>query len=163
MPHVLVVDDYPGICPVVQMALEALGDFRVSSALTADEALPILDRDRPDLIILDAVMPGMRSIDLAADAAARAIPLILMTGEEVASEGLTGVGWRHLDKPFRLDTLLAEVRATLAAVEQNLAMVRNSLGRLRRMQEEHHRAYDLLRESWMRSRAARARRQGDKT
>ena len=60
MPHVLVVDDYPGICPVVQMALETLGDFRVSTALTADEALPILDRDQPDLIILDAVMPGMR-------------------------------------------------------------------------------------------------------
>ncbi len=41
MPHVLVVDDYSALCALLQMALEESG-YRVSSAVTAGEALPLL-------------------------------------------------------------------------------------------------------------------------
>ncbi len=131
MPHILVVDDFPGICPVLQEALEKLAECRVSAASASGEALKVLDRDRPDLVVVDALLPGMSGIELAAEAARRGIPAILMTGEAQASEELTASGWRHLHKPFRVDTLLAEVHATLAETEQNLDMIRASLTRLR--------------------------------
>lgn len=158
MPHVLVIDDYPGICPVLQTALESLALCRVSAASTCDEALPVLDRDRPDLVVLDALMPGMPSIALAAAASRRGIPVILMTGEARVSEELTANGWRHLKKPFRMDALLAEVRTVLAEAGQNLAMVRAALQRLCETQDAHHQAFNRLRESLLRSQAAHKER-----
>jgi CheY-like chemotaxis protein len=153
MPHVLVVDDYPGVCPVLQHALESLPDYRVSAAVSSDEVLPLLDRDPPDLIVLDALMPGMSGIELAADASQRGIPVILMTGEAQASEELTASGWRHLQKPFRVDALLAEVHAVLAEAEQTVAMVQASLQRLRETHDEHHRVFSRLRQALLQSQA----------
>src|SRR5260221_9789295 len=152
MPHVLVVDDYSALCALLQIAMEESG-YRVSSAVTAGEALPLVDSDRPDVIVLDAVMPGRSGIELAADVSQRGIPVILMTGESCASQRLAACGWRHLHKPFRLDELRAEVRAVLAKAEHNLEMVRASLQRLR---DTHH--FDPLRVSLLRSRDAREQR-----
>jgi CheY-like chemotaxis protein len=64
--HILVIDDQPDICAIVQLGLEELGHYRVSVARTGDQALPLLDGDRPDLVLLDALLPGMTGIDLDA-------------------------------------------------------------------------------------------------
>ncbi len=158
MPHVLVVDDFPGICPVLQQALETLPDCRVSAASSGEEAIPLLGRDRPDLVILDALLPGITGLDLADDASQRGIPVILMTGDGNASEALDDSGWHHLHKPFRIDALLAEVRSVLAQAQQNVAMVQASLQRLRETCDRHHQAFNQLHETLLRSQAARAQR-----
>ena len=162
MPHVLVVDDYPGICPVLQQALEGLPECRVSAVSASADAVQVLQADAPDLVILDALLPGISGIELAADASQRGIPVILMTGDGEVSDGLRAADWRHLQKPFRCDTLVAEVRAVLAQARQNLAMVRASLERLKATQDSHHQAFNRLRETLLMSRAAHARCQQDR-
>ena len=59
MSHILVVDDDIHIGNLLQEALEAEG-FRVSRAYSGTEAVLALDRERPDLILLDLMLPGHR-------------------------------------------------------------------------------------------------------
>ena len=58
MSHILVVDDDIHIGNLLQEALEAEG-FRVSRAYSGTEAVLALDRERPDLILLDLMLPGL--------------------------------------------------------------------------------------------------------
>jgi DNA-binding NtrC family response regulator len=136
MQHVLVVDDRPDICAVVQAALEENGDYRVSAATDVPDALSSLERDTPDLVILDAVMPGCYGFLLASDVSARGIPILMMTGEPVMNEALDRVGWSHLRKPFRLDHLLSETRQALQEAEENLRVTRAALRKMARATSE---------------------------
>jgi DNA-binding response OmpR family regulator len=136
MRHILVVDDQPDIRTVVEVALAELGHYRVSTARTGDEALPVLDRDRPDLVLLDAVMPGMPAMEFALHATQRDIPLIMMSGNPAMGATLDQLGWAYLHKPFRLGHLLAECAATIARHKENLVTVRASLRRVLDNREE---------------------------
>jgi DNA-binding NtrC family response regulator len=157
MRHVLVVDDRPDICAVLQMALEESGVYRVSAATEIGEALSFLDRDRPDLLILDAVIPGYQGFRLAADAVERDVPIVMMTGEPVMDELLEELGWSHLRKPFRLPQLLAETQRTLLESEENLLMIRASLQRVAGTTGDLKRVLEEIREASRRARAAVAR------
>lgn len=163
MHHVLVVDDRPDICEIVQMALQESGAYRVSAATEIREALSFLDRDPPDLLILDAVMPGRQGFRLATDAAERGIPIMMMTGEPVMNEMLDELGWSHLRKPFRLPELLAETRRILLEATENLGMVRASLQKMSRTTGELNAVLGDLRELRRRAQLSldRSRRQGD--
>jgi DNA-binding response OmpR family regulator len=130
MPYILVIDDQPAIRTVVQTALEEEGAFRVSLASTGGDALARFDSDTPDLIVLDLVMPGMHGLEIAAHASARGIPVVLMTGEPAMTAVLEGSGCPHLQKPFRMEQLLAEVRAALDDAPGNRRAVRLALQRL---------------------------------
>lgn len=130
MQHVLFVDNQPELRVLVQGALEAGGDYRVSCAASGDQALPVLDRDRPHLVVLDAVIPGIPGIELAAHATQRGIPIIVTTAEPDIDARLLRLGWPHLRKPFSLDLLLVECDAAIAETQENLRVVRTSLQRL---------------------------------
>ena len=130
MSYVLVIDDQPAIRTVVQAALEDDGAFRVSGASTADDALACFDSDAPDLIVLDLVMPGMHGLELAAHACARGIPVVLMTGEPAMTATLESLVCPHLQKPFRMEQLLAEARAAIEDAAANRRAVRQALHRL---------------------------------
>src|SRR4051794_41883218 len=56
--HILVVDDIPENVRLVQAVIVPRG-YRVVSATSAEEALELVEREKPDLILLDVVMPGM--------------------------------------------------------------------------------------------------------
>ena len=145
------------------MALEDSGAYRVSAATEVCEALSFLDRDPPDLLILDAVMPGRYGFRLAEDAVARGIPIMLMTGEPVMNDVLDELGWSHLRKPFHLPELLAETRRTLREAEENLCMVRRSLQKMSRTTGELKLLEGDFRELRRRAQLSldRSRRQGD--
>jgi two-component system, OmpR family, response regulator MtrA len=130
MSYVLVIDDQPAIRSVVQTALEEDCAFRVNVASTGDDALAGFDSDTPDLIVLDLVMPGMHGLELAAHACARGIAVVLMTGEPSMAATLEGLACPHLHKPFRMEQLLAEVRAARAESAANIRAVRLALQRL---------------------------------
>ena len=130
MQHILVVDDQPDVRSVVQLGLEEIGHYRVSAVGTGDQALRLFESDRPDAVILDAVLPGMSGIELAAHAVLRDIPVLVITGEPTTDERLRRAGWPHLRKPFHIDELLAQVRATIAQARENNLMIRASLERL---------------------------------
>jgi len=116
----LIVDDDPD-------ALTLLGAFAASegyashAAASGEQALLLLDTVRPDIILLDAVMPGLNGFDSCRRIKAREgsahIPVIFMTGlseTEHVLQGLAAGGVDYVTKPLVLDELAARIRVHLA-------------------------------------------------
>ena len=114
--HVLVVDDEKRIREVVDYALKKDG-FRVSEAADAEQALLLLEREMPDLIVLDVMLPGIDGLELCRKIRARAaVPVLFLSarGDEVDRiVGLELGGDDYLSKPFSPRELVARVRAVL--------------------------------------------------
>jgi DNA-binding response OmpR family regulator len=130
MARVLVVDSQPQLCAVVQRALENTGKYRVSCAFDGDEGAARLEHDRPHLVILDAILPGMPGIELAAEVTERGIPVIVTTNEAELDRRLLRLGWPYLRKPFPERELLAKCRATMAKAQESRRVIAGSLQRL---------------------------------
>jgi len=120
--RVLYVDDEPDIREVGAMALEIDGSIEVTPASSGPEALELLQSGlRPDVILLDVMMPGMDGPAVLAELQKRPelakIPVIFITARAQAHElarfvslGAIGV----ITKPFDPMTLSIELRAVLA-------------------------------------------------
>ena len=115
MRTILIVDDEPIIRELLGHILEDAG-YHVRLAAHGGEALDLLNKERPDLIIADVMMPVLDGVELCrrlkGDAATQEIPIILM------SAAARHVVWdagadAFLDKPFDLETLVALVRQQL--------------------------------------------------
>jgi DNA-binding response OmpR family regulator len=118
--RVLVVDDDAELVESVRAALLTRG-YDVSVAGDGTEALAQIECVRPDLMLLDLVMPrrsGINVLDRMVRGAIRHTPVIMMTGtDEVKhreSAALRGVSV-FLSKPFPIEELLAEVETMLEA------------------------------------------------
>ncbi len=116
---ILIVDDEPAIRQMLGFALAGAG-FAFSEAADVEQALAAMQRKRPDLILLDWMLPGISGIDLARrlkrDADTREIPIIMLTarGEEPDKiRGLEVGADDYVTKPFSTRELLARVQAVL--------------------------------------------------
>src|SRR5262245_56287008 len=87
---ILYVDDEPDIREVVQMSLSLLGDVEVQVCESGEEALVLLPQLRPDLVLLDVMMPRMDGpttlTRMRADPAIAHIPVIFMTAKALPQE-----------------------------------------------------------------------------
>ncbi len=113
MSHILVVDDDIHIGNLLQEALEAEG-FRVSRAYSGTEAVLALDRERPDLILLDLMLPGLSGEQVLPRLAG--VPVIVVSARaDVDSKTalLLGGAADYVTKPFVLRELLARVAVRL--------------------------------------------------
>ena len=116
---VLVVDDHPETLRMVLDALES-ADMTVLVATCGKQALEQVGRLAPDLILLDAVMPGMDGFETCRSlktGPAADVPVIFMTGldeTEHVVRGLEAGGTDYLTKPIAPDELIARVRVHLA-------------------------------------------------
>ena len=117
---VLLVDDSPESLSFLTEALEESG-YSVLIATSGASALSIADRITPDLILLDAVMPGMDGFEtcqrLKAHGAVAQVPVIFMTGlteTEHVVRALGAGGVDYLTKPINVDELRARIRVHLA-------------------------------------------------
>ena len=117
---VLLVDDSPEALGFLTDALEQSG-FSVLIATSGQAALSIVDRISPDLILLDAVMPGMDGFEtcrrLKADPVVAQVPVIFMTGlteTEHVVHALDSGGVDYLTKPINIDELRARIRVHLS-------------------------------------------------
>lgn len=117
---VLLVDDSPDALGFLTEALEASG-YSVLIATSGHAALSIVARISPDLILLDAVMPGMDGFEackaLKADPAVAQVPVIFMTGlteTEHVVKALESGGVDYLTKPINIDELRARIRVHLS-------------------------------------------------
>lgn len=116
---VLVVDDHPD---TLQLLIDALEDAGVTVLIATDgrRALAQITHLLPDLILLDAVMPGMDGFDTCRalkSGIAAEVPVIFMTGlgeTEHVVMGLEAGGIDYLTKPIAPDELLARMRVHLA-------------------------------------------------
>ncbi len=119
--RVMLVEDEPSIRRMCQVALERVGKWQVFAVSSGQEALERAPVDRPDVILLDVMMPGMDGLTtlerLRSDDETKHIPVILLTARAQAHEvteyrklGADGV----IRKPFDPMKLPDEVRRILA-------------------------------------------------
>jgi two-component system alkaline phosphatase synthesis response regulator PhoP len=117
---ILVVDDEAKIVQLARDYLEASG-FTVSSSLRGQEALAIVRRDKPDLVILDLGLPDLDGLDVArALRRDSSIPIVMLTARGAESDKLVGLELGaddYLTKPFSPKELVARVRAVLRRTE----------------------------------------------
>lgn len=116
-PRVLVVDDEPNIVDVISMALRFQG-FEVAAAHTGGEAIAQVATFRPDLMLLDVMLPDMEGFDVARRLGSQrgAVPIIFLTARDATEDkvrGLTTGGDDYVTKPFSLEELVARVRTVL--------------------------------------------------
>lgn len=118
---VLLVDDEDDIRKIAKMSLDLVGHFETAAVASAREAIELAKRERPDLILMDMMMPGMDGL-AALDEMRRtpeldAVPVMFLTAKVQRHEvehylacGAVGV----IQKPFDPMTLPTEIRRLLA-------------------------------------------------
>lgn len=113
---ILVVDDSATDTMLITAPLRAEG-YTVLTAKNGDEALQQLETARPDLVLLDVVMPGKNGFQLCRqirnDARYGALPVILLTSKDQDADKFWGMkqgATEYMTKPFEAAKLLATVR-----------------------------------------------------
>jgi two-component system OmpR family response regulator len=115
--RLLVVDDEPTILELLAGTLRFAG-FDVLTAVSGAEALRAAATAKPDLILLDVMMPECDGFDVIRRirAGGPRIPVIFLTARDSVHERVTGLtlgGDDYVTKPFRLNEVLARIRAVL--------------------------------------------------
>lgn len=112
---ILIVDDDPDIALVLRIMLEDAGYAAVTADMIGD-LMRLLDRERPNLILLDMLLSGVDGREivrrLKASPATAQIPIILLSAHPAGESGARDAGAdAFLAKPFEMDTLLEMVAA----------------------------------------------------
>ncbi len=114
--NILVVDDDPGIVSFLRKGLIYEG-FNVATAGSGSEALEMVRRREPDLVILDIMMPGIGGIEVSKRLRqAGDIPILMLTAKGTVADRVAGLNSGaddYLVKPFAFDELVARVKALL--------------------------------------------------
>ena len=120
--YILVVDDDKQIARLVRSYLEQAG-YRVSVAYEGDEALQSIRANRPDLIVLDLMLPGKDGWEITriirGDKMLAAIPIIMLTARVEDTDKIVGLELGaddYIPKPFNPREVVARVRAVLRRV-----------------------------------------------
>jgi DNA-binding response OmpR family regulator len=117
--HVLVVDDEKSIRELIAMRLEDSG-FEVSSVEDGIKALEFLKEKKPDIIVLDKLMPGMDGyevlLNIRADKATSHIPVVMLTAVLNQADKVKGLKMGlddYMTKPYDAGEFIARIRAVL--------------------------------------------------
>jgi DNA-binding response OmpR family regulator len=118
--HILLVDDDPLLRRSLALNLEEAG-YRASTAASAEDALALAARDRPDLVLLDVGLPGMDGLAALRHLQSRVgVPVIFVTARRRELDEVLGLelgAEDYVTKPFSLDVLLARIRTVLRRAE----------------------------------------------
>jgi adenylate cyclase len=122
MKKILVVDDDPQIVDLVKIRLEA-NDYQVISSPDGEDGLSKVQQEKPDLVIMDIMMPKMTGGDavrlMGADNTTKHIPIIFLTAltgklpyeaEHRGSINVDGHQFTAIPKPFKSEKLLFEIK-----------------------------------------------------
>lgn len=117
--HILVVDDEPDILELVRYNLAQNG-YDVTCVLSGEEAIITLHSSRPDLVILDLMLPGADGLEVCKSMKnspqTAGIPIIMLTARAEDADVVTGLELGaddYLTKPFSPRVLLARIKAVL--------------------------------------------------
>jgi two-component system phosphate regulon response regulator PhoB len=126
-PSVLVAEDESALVTLLRYNLEREG-YRVIEARDGEEALLVAAEERPDLVLLDWMLPQLSGIEvcrrLRGRQETRNVPIIMLTarGEETDRiRGLDTGADDYLTKPFSMTELLARLRAVMRRIRPSLA------------------------------------------
>jgi two-component system response regulator MprA len=113
-PLVLVAEDDPRLASYLDRALAAAG-YRVEHTMDGPPVLECFERLAPDLVLLDAVLPGTDGLGLARQLRARTdVPIVMLSTRDTVEDRVAGLDAgadEYLVIPFALDDLLARLRA----------------------------------------------------
>jgi CheY-like chemotaxis protein len=120
-PRVLIVDDEPHIVLSLEFLLERAG-YETVTAADGDQALAMVRQARPDVVLVDIMMPRRNGYEVCAaikaDPETRAIPVVMLTAKGQQVEVLKGLelgASAYVTKPFGNAEVLEAIRAVLAA------------------------------------------------
>ena len=119
MPNILIIDDDAHINDIVSKALQSEG-YSVSSAYSGTEALLLLSQSKPDLVLLDLMLPGLSGEELLPQI--KDIPVIVVSAKADVTdkvELLIGGAVDYITKPFHMEELLARIMVQLRKNERS--------------------------------------------
>src|SRR5277367_4778650 len=116
LTHILIVDDNAAVCDVIRLLLEENGFLVSIAGGGAAMRWAVAAQPPVDLIILDATLGDEPGVSLASHAFAKAIPVIMMTGDPESRDNVEASGLPFIFKPFHIDDMLALVIKTLGLV-----------------------------------------------
>lgn len=132
--RLLIVDDEPNLLIAVAAVLRDEG-FDVKTARSGREALVMIARDSPDLIVSDVRMPGMDGYELARRLRSTAnfalIPIVFLSAKDETEDRIEGFRSGvdvYLTKPFEPDELIAVIRAILQRIERTHSTIARLVG-----------------------------------
>jgi len=122
MPYILVVDDEPHIVEVVSAYLRREG-HQVETAADGNAALALARETRPDLLVLDVMLPGRSGFDVLRDLRADGIDsaVIMLTARDEVIDRVAGLEMGaddYVTKPFEPRELMARIGAVLRRIEE---------------------------------------------
>ena len=157
-PLVLAVDDEAGILRLIRLELTSQG-FRVVTADGGEAALRLAEEQRPDIALLDIVMPDMTGLELMRKLRERNnLPVILLTAQGSDADKVRGLELGaddYLAKPFSPEELSARVRAVLrravgaAGLENTVYLENVEIDLNRRLVKRDGELIALTRTEWM--------------
>ena len=116
MPKLLLVEDEKSIAEGLAITLEAEG-FQVAWVKDGLDAIPAWERVRPDLVILDLMLPGMSGTEICRTLRSRSdVPIIMLTAREAEVDRVVGLELGaddYVTKPFSTRELVARIKAIL--------------------------------------------------
>jgi two-component system phosphate regulon response regulator PhoB len=126
-PQVLVVEDEEALAQLLKYNLEKEG-YRVAVAMDGEEAMIVADEVRPDLVLLDWMLPKAPGIEvcrrLRARQETRNTPIVMLTARDEESDRIRGLDTGaddYIAKPFSMSELLARLRAVMRRIRPALA------------------------------------------
>ncbi|WP_067780071.1 response regulator transcription factor [Actinomyces vulturis] len=131
--HLLVVDDEPNIRDLLASSLRFAG-FEVSAAANGRDALHAVEEERPDLVVLDVMLPDIDGFTVARHMHENGMstPILFLTARDDMADkvqGLTVGGDDYVTKPFGLEEVVARIRAILRRT--NPGSQKNDDGKIR--------------------------------
>ncbi|MDH3693892.1 MAG: response regulator transcription factor [Gammaproteobacteria bacterium] len=119
MTTILVVDDEQHIREVIEFALKQNG-FQIIHAKDGREALDAVDRESPDLIVLDILMPEISGTDVCREIRKNSnVPIVFLSSKDEELDKILGLelgGDDYLTKPFSPRELVARIKAVLRRI-----------------------------------------------
>ena len=116
MQRILVIDDDVALSEMLQLVLKADG-FDPSWCSSGERAMEAFHRHRPDLVLLDLMLPGRDGVDVCRDLRATSgVPIVMLTAKSDTRdvvEGLEAGADDYVAKPFKVKELLARIRTRL--------------------------------------------------
>ncbi|HXZ67904.1 MAG TPA: phosphate regulon transcriptional regulator PhoB [Alphaproteobacteria bacterium] len=126
-PTILVVEDESAISTLLAYNLDREG-YKVSEAVDGEEALLMVQEEKPDLILLDWMLPQISGIEvcrrLRNRSETRNVPIIMLTARGEEADRIRGLDMGaddYITKPFTMNELLARIRAVLRRIRPALA------------------------------------------
>jgi len=124
--RILIIDDEEDFCQLVKKNVEMTGEFEVHIATNGDDGIRLAKEIKPDLILLDVVMPGMDGSDVASqirdDESIKDTPIVFLTAivreEESSSQTSFTRGYSLLAKTVTVGELIACIKENVRRCAQ---------------------------------------------